>query len=98
MSKFPKLLMAATIAGLTAAPAKAEKLGLGRAATPTEIAAWDLDIFPDGSNLPEGSGDVWTGEEVFADNCAVCHGDFAEGVGNWPKLSGGQTALLMKIR
>ncbi|UWQ05867.1 c-type cytochrome [Aliiroseovarius crassostreae] len=93
MSKFPKFLMAASVAALTAAPAMAEKLGLGRAATPAEVAAWDLDVFPDGSNLPEGSGDVWTGETVFADNCAVCHGDFAEGVDNWPKLSGGADTL-----
>ncbi|WP_424943286.1 c-type cytochrome [Aliiroseovarius crassostreae] len=93
MSKFPKLLLATAIAGLSAAPVTAEKMGLGRPATEAEIAAWDLDVFPDGSNLPEGSGDVWTGEEVFADNCAVCHGDFAEGVGNWPKLAGGADTL-----
>ncbi|MCK8484950.1 c-type cytochrome [Aliiroseovarius sp. S2029] len=93
MSKFPKVLMATALATLTAAPAMAEKLGLGRAATEAEIAAWDLDVFPDGSNLPEGSGDVFTGEEVFAEHCAVCHGDFAEGVGNWPKLAGGEGTL-----
>ncbi|MGY3438549.1 MULTISPECIES: c-type cytochrome [unclassified Marinovum] len=67
--------------------------GLGRAALPEEIAAWDVDVMPDGSGLPEGSGDVMTGEEVFADNCASCHGDFAEGVGNWPKLAGGWDTL-----
>ncbi len=93
MSKFPKFLMATALATLTAAPAMAEKLGLGRAATTDEVAAWDLDVFPDGSNLPEGSGDVWTGEEVFAENCATCHGDFAEGVDNWPKLAGGADTL-----
>ncbi|WP_298558109.1 c-type cytochrome [uncultured Aliiroseovarius sp.] len=93
MSKFPKFLMAASVAALTAAPAMAEKLGLGRAATDAEIAAWNLDVFPDGSNLPEGSGDVWTGEEVFGEHCAVCHGEFAEGSGNWPKLAGGADTL-----
>ncbi|WP_068113280.1 c-type cytochrome [Tropicimonas marinistellae] len=69
------------------------KFGLGRPALPEEVAAWDLDILPDGTGLPEGEGDVWTGEEVFADNCAVCHGDFAEGVDNWPKLAGGMDTL-----
>ncbi|MGM9401217.1 c-type cytochrome [Aliiroseovarius sp. KMU-71] len=93
MSKFPKFLMAASVAALTAAPAMAEKLGLGRAATDAEIAAWNLDVFPDGSNLPAGKGDVWTGEEVFAEACAVCHGEFAEGAGNWPKLAGGADTL-----
>ncbi|WP_421703639.1 c-type cytochrome [Aliiroseovarius sp.] len=92
MSKFPKLALAAALA-LTASPVWAEKLGLGRPATPDEIAAWDLDILPDGTGLPDGQGDVWTGEEVFAEHCAACHGDFAEGVDNWPKLAGGADTL-----
>lgn len=69
------------------------KFGLGRPALPEEVAAWDLDVSPDGTGLPVGSGDVWTGEEVFVDNCAICHGDFAEGIGNWPKLAGGDGTL-----
>ncbi|MDG1289857.1 MAG: c-type cytochrome [Lentibacter sp.] len=92
MSKYLKLTVAA-LALAAASPAAAEKLGLGRAATDAEIAAWNKDIHPDGSGLPEGSGDVWTGEEVFAEQCGVCHGDFAEGVGNWPKLAGGAGTL-----
>jgi len=92
MSKFPKLALVAALA-LTASPVWAEKLGLGRPATPDEIAAWDLDILPDGTGLPEGQGDVWTGETVFAEHCAACHGDFAEGVDNWPKLAGGADTL-----
>ncbi len=67
--------------------------GLGRTAMAEEIAAWDIDVRPDGLGLPEGSGDVWTGEEVFVDNCAVCHGDFAEGVDRWPVLAGGLGSL-----
>lgn len=67
--------------------------GLGRPATADEIAAWNLDVSPDGTGLPEGSGDVLTGEELFSDNCAACHGEFAEGVDNWPKLAGGEGTL-----
>src|SRR6056297_1648262 len=69
---------------------------LGRMALPEEVAAWNVDVRPDGTGLPEGSGDVWTGEEVFIEKCAVCHGDFAEGVGNWPKLAGGEGTLADK--
>ncbi|MDJ0627326.1 MAG: c-type cytochrome [Rhodobacter sp.] len=69
------------------------KFGLGRPALPEEIAAWDVDIQPDGTGLPDGSGDVWTGEELFEDNCAICHGSFGEGVDNWPKLAGGMGTL-----
>jgi cytochrome c len=39
---------------------------------------------------------VLTGEDVFAEKCAACHGDFAEGVGNWPKLAGGAGTLAYK--
>lgn len=68
-------------------------LGLGRDAFAEEIAAWDVDILPDGRGLPEGAGDVWTGEEVFAEACASCHGDFAEGRDAWPVLAGGFDTL-----
>ncbi len=90
MLKFLKI--AASLA-LVGGSAHAEGFGLGREALPEEIAAWDLDVSPDGTGLPEGSGDVFTGEEIFAEQCAVCHGDFAEGLGNWPKLAGGEDTL-----
>ena len=90
MSKFLKV---ATALALISTHAIADTFGLGRAALPEEIAAWDKDVRPDGTGLPAGSGDVLTGEEVFADQCAVCHGDFAEGVDNWPKLAGGADTL-----
>ena len=84
----------ALIARAQAAAAYADApFGLGRPALEEEIAAWDLDVSPDGTGLPVGSGDVFTGEEVFIENCAVCHGDFAEGRGNWPKLAGGEDTL-----
>jgi len=87
------MICTALAATLAAGPALAGKFGLGRPAEPDEIAAWDLDVSPDGTGLPEGAGDVLTGEEVFADQCAICHGDFAEGVDNWPKLAGGKDTL-----
>lgn len=78
------------------APIASARYGLGRAAHDEEIAAWDVDVLPDGRGLPEGRGDVLTGEEVFADKCASCHGDFAEGVDNWPVLAGGFDTLADK--
>jgi len=92
MSRFLNLAAATLIVGL-AGGAMAEPYGLGRPATPDEIAAWDIDIRPDGLGLPEGSGSVADGEPVFAERCASCHGDFGEAVDRWPVLAGGQDTL-----
>jgi cytochrome c len=87
-------MAAASGTSLTApAPVFDGSYGLGRLALEEELAAWDVDVLPDGRGLPEGRGDVYTGEEVFVDKCASCHGDFAEGVGNWPVLAGGFDTL-----
>jgi S-disulfanyl-L-cysteine oxidoreductase SoxD len=48
--------------------------GFGRPATASEIAAWDIDISPDGKGLPAGSGNVTTGRNIYALKCAACHG------------------------
>ena len=89
MLKCLKLFLAAAVLFLPVNVFAGDKLGLGRAALPAEIAAWDVDIRPNGAGLPSGSGNALYGEEVFADKCASCHGDFAEGVDNWPALAGG---------
>jgi len=86
MSKFLKISVAVF---LIATPVLADGFGLGRVATTDEVAAWDTDVRPDGMGLPVGSGNVEDGEEIFADNCAACHGDFGEGVDRWPVLTGG---------
>ena len=97
-SEIEQLAMtAATGTNLTQpAPSIEGTYGLGRMAVEEEIAAWDVDVLPDGRGLPEGRGDVYTGEEVFVEKCASCHGDFAEGVGNWPVLAGGFDTLADK--
>lgn len=97
MSKFlPKLTITTALVATLAMPAFAEKFGLGREALPEEVAAWNHDISPNGDGLPIGSGSVEDGEMIFSENCASCHGEFAEGVGNWPKLAGGDGTLADK--
>ena len=75
------------------APLLQKNLALAVAALPAEVAAWDWDINALGEGLPSGSGDALVGEEIFAEKCAACHGDFAEGIDNWPKLAGGADTL-----
>ena len=93
MSKFLKSFSIGAVAAMLAMPAFAQTYGLGRAALPEEIDAWNMDVHPDGTGLPEGQGDAIVGEEIFAAKCAACHGDFAEGIDNWPKLAGGKGTL-----
>jgi S-disulfanyl-L-cysteine oxidoreductase SoxD len=66
--------------------------GIGRVATPAEIAGWNIDIGRDGSGLPPGNGSVSDGREVFAQQCAACHGEKGEG-GVGDKLAGGQGTI-----
>lgn len=66
--------------------------GIGRPATAAEIAGWNIDVGHDGSNLPKGSGSVSHGREVFAQQCASCHGDNGEG-GLGDRLVGGQGTI-----
>ena len=70
-----------------------DSFNIGRTALPEEIAAWDIDVRPDGQGLPVGSASVEYGEEVFSEKCAYCHGDFGEGIDRWPVLAGGQDTL-----
>ena len=49
-------------------------LGIGRPATPSEIAAIDIDIMPDGAGLPPGRGTSADGAPIYAARCASCHG------------------------
>jgi len=51
----------------------------GRAATPQEIAAWDISIPPGGAGLPAGSGTPRQGEAVYVAKCQACHGEKGAG-------------------
>jgi S-disulfanyl-L-cysteine oxidoreductase SoxD len=76
-----------------AMPAQAQSpYGIGRDATPAEIAGWNIDVDRDGNNLPPGNGAVSRGSEVFDQQCAVCHGAKGEG-GLGDRLVGGEGTL-----
>ena len=51
-----------------------QRFGFGRQANAARIAAWDIDVRPDGEGLPAGSGTVAAGGAVFQQRCASCHG------------------------
>ncbi len=62
--------------------------GLGQPATQAEIQGWNIDVEPDGANLPPGRGTVAAGADLYATACASCHGATGQG-GIGPRLVGG---------
>lgn len=101
MFKFPvsKSLSGLVLGGvlLTSAASAGDEMTYGFGVTPSkkEIAGWDIDIRPDGKGLPAGSGTYDEGETLYAEHCAACHGDFADGGGGrYPPLVGGSPSDL----
>jgi cytochrome c len=85
-------LLALTIVASSAHAETQGRYGIGRTATEAEIAGWNIDIGRNGENLPPGSGTVAQGQEVFAQQCAACHGDKGQG-GVGERLVGGQGTI-----
>ena len=79
--------------------ARAESPHRGKAISQADLSEWDINILPDGTNLPPGDGTAADGAKIFAVKCALCHGENGQGgiavrlVGGPPKatLNGGKT-------
>jgi cytochrome c len=85
-------LSLAVLAGTVIVAAQSPKYGVGHPATQDQIRGLGMAIAPDGTGLPEGSGTVAAGREIFAAKCSKCHGEKATGdVG--PPLVGGRGTL-----
>ncbi|MFT7289041.1 MAG: cytochrome c5 [Halieaceae bacterium] len=98
MSRFPECLRVGVaallclgVSGVQAADTG--QFGYGSAASPEQIAGWDIDVRADGQGLPPGEGSVEDGEKLYEDQCALCHGSFGESVGGYPALAGGAGSL-----
>ena len=84
-------LVLGTAAGAVTAQSASPFPGIGRAATPKEVAAWDIDVRPDFKGLPKGSGSVAQGMDIWEAKCASCHGVFGESNEVFSPLIGGTT-------
>jgi len=93
MSRFPKFATACAIALAAAGACAAAPSypGIGRDATPREVAAWNIDVRPDFQGLPAGSGSVAKGQEVWESKCSSCHGVFGESNSVANPIIGGTT-------
>lgn len=92
MFRFRKVVLSAAmlaLSGLVSAQTATQYAGVGREATPKEIAAWDIDVRPDFKGLPAGSGTVNKGQDIWEAKCAQCHGFFGESGEVFAPLIGG---------
>ena len=98
MFSFPKwaaVWLLSSLAGGALAQSPAYP-GIGRPATPKEVARWDIDVRPDFKGLPAGSGSVSKGQDIWEAKCAQCHGIFGESNEVFSPLIGGTTAQDVK--
>ncbi|MGH9384768.1 MAG: c-type cytochrome [Vicinamibacterales bacterium] len=70
---------AAVVAPVRVADPAPARFGIGRAATPEEIRAIDIDVMPDGRGLPPGKGTAAEGKTVYEAKCRSCHGADGQG-------------------
>src|SRR5258708_18983266 len=66
----------------------AQAPNLGKPISPAEIAVWDINVLPDGTGLPPGSGTPAEGARIYAAKCSACHGPEGKGGVN-ARLIGG---------
>ena len=62
------------------------RLGFGQPVTAAQIAGENIDVRPDGTGLPAGSGMAAQGHAIYTAKCASCHGDTGREGGNAPIL------------
>ncbi len=65
---------------------------LGYSANSSEVTAWSIGVFPDGTGLPEGQGSVIKGEKLYNQQCTGCHGPEGRG-GSAEELAGAEHGL-----
>ena len=68
-----------------------EPFGFGTRASEEELARF-VSPLPDGRGLPNGSGSVAAGKQVYSAQCVACHGMNLEG-GQGDRLVGGRGSL-----
>lgn len=96
-----QIATAALVVAVGSSAAVAQQVGygggpypFGTPVTEAEIAAWNLDVRPDGTGLSPGSGTYDKGKEIYAAQCAACHGVDLNGVRNANLPQGGGAALI----
>ena len=92
MLAFAALALIASVA--TVLHAEQPRWDVGMPVDPHELDRF-FAVQPDGAGLPPGSGTAAAGEIVYAERCAMCHGEKLEGIEGTgaPPLAGGRGTL-----
>src|ERR1700677_2159174 len=77
--RFKALLPALVLWACCGTWAQSATYCVGKAATAGEDRAEDITISPDGKNLPPGQGTAKEGAAIYAQKCAMCHGQNGSG-------------------
>jgi len=70
--------------------------GFGRQMSDDEVAQLPNHVFADGTGLPAGQGTVEQGKQLYANQCAACHGNVGQG-GRALELVGDRSLLTTDI-
>ena len=93
---YTRSLLAVLLAlALSAVICFAQSPNLGKPISPAEITAWDINILPDGTGLPPGSGTPAEGARIYSAKCLACHGQEGKG-GPSARLIGGEPVKNME--
>ena len=90
------LILVMTIVALSfsaaGALAQSPTYGVGRAPTPEEMKAIDIDVTPDGKGLLPGGSTASAGKDAYTRRCETCHGPTGK-EGPQDVLAGGRGSL-----
>src|SRR6266498_5543765 len=86
------VLCSATLLGSRLALAQSSTPACGRAPTPDELRAIDIEVTPDGKGLAAGSSTAAAGKSVYTRRCETCHGPTGK-EGPQENLVGGKGSL-----
>jgi cytochrome c len=67
-------LLSLIMTSIYAEPPLPSSYGIGDVPSKDEIKTWNIDVSPNGKQLPAGRGNVKAGAKVYAGECQTCHG------------------------